>query len=119
MTRARLRGSRRFVAFLSDDLGAELNAFVADRDRRRRTANDSLNVGVRLAAERATKRVEIDSSPGRLGFGLACWILVRDDLDASPVVAPAECSRVDCTVAGDVLLILLPCCRQHRIAISS
>lgn len=82
--RYRLRSLMRAAALLGHDLGAELNTLVADRDRRRRTANDRFDVGVHLAAKRASKTGAIDGCSCRLGILSVLGSLVGHARDTSP-----------------------------------
>jgi hypothetical protein len=54
----------------------ELNAFVADRNRRRWPADNGSNLGVGLAAKGAPEGVAFDRSAGLLGFLTWLRILV-------------------------------------------
>jgi hypothetical protein len=78
-----LRSLRRPSALLGHDLSAEHDTFVADRNRRRRTADQGLNLAVGLAAERASKIGAIDWRGCRLGFVSAFVALVDHAAHAS------------------------------------
>ena len=52
------------AVLFGDDLRTQLDALVADRDRRRRAAHDRVDIAATLAAERAAQRVRIGSRGG-------------------------------------------------------